>query len=731
MLKLKPKHQRFILQCYPGGKSTEKKPNNAELSHLLYYATTRRTKLEKVGGFLEKKTVKDVGHSRIGNVLVTLDILNQLVIRCSDNLSVFADNVINILTNVSTLHDLTVQEHSFILFKSFCENVTVKSFTGEKKIIDRFNKLCNYYIEQQELATKSHTESSDWLILSLKTCEIIAKCYGNFPSLDKRIIAKSMNLILSKLSLNEHQLLNRTKTNVSHEINTDNVEEVVLKSLKAHFNTTSTTFLTQSTKSVAEFILRSKPSIQGPWSNALLEMLTSWTPVQLRFIVLSSLMSILDHKNEAVLTEKISNLLSSSVSLVGLSVIDVLRQFLTLQANCLKSKLNLTENYVKCISSLALHHYYRSQVPDMVKEISVKLKENYNNIVLFAPVYARNIEMIYQASKENPKDMKFKYGNIDSWSILFSILALKGSSLSEDERLQVQLPFLKLFITFLQSLYSENSEYSMAVPNYNEYLTRTTNPLSLCFYMLDKIVPNEESSKLLSQIIPLLLKIFGVNAVKNGAPFVLERPEGESSLLFLHYAATYLDDPEFEDIVSGHISKALNENQNISALDLSLPNGTKNSNFSPRDIEKQDFVKVIQSNFVSDIPSVDEEMFRVSNGNHVLKNMMMMSRSTRSLSSPYYTRSSPHSSNNSTINIMDVKSFNPRTFSLEIRRPPQISDLKRAVSGQDPTVSSVTSKLVTPSLLENDNDLISLQDLVDQLAVDSADEKYHQINITP
>ncbi|KAI4177041.1 MAG: hypothetical protein LQ343_000521, partial [Gyalolechia ehrenbergii] len=57
----RPKHQVLILKCYPRYQKnvTKVKPNSSELSYLLYYASTRRSKLQKVGSFLEKKTTND------------------------------------------------------------------------------------------------------------------------------------------------------------------------------------------------------------------------------------------------------------------------------------------------------------------------------------------------------------------------------------------------------------------------------------------------------------------------------------------------------------------------------------------------------------------------------------------------------------------------------------------------------------------------------------------------
>lgn len=69
--KFRPKHQVLILRCYPKFQKgvQEVKPNSSELSYLLYYASTRRTKLQKVGAFLEKKTVGDVYRQKLGYVI--------------------------------------------------------------------------------------------------------------------------------------------------------------------------------------------------------------------------------------------------------------------------------------------------------------------------------------------------------------------------------------------------------------------------------------------------------------------------------------------------------------------------------------------------------------------------------------------------------------------------------------------------------------------------------------
>lgn len=66
--KCRPKHQVLVLKCYPRTSkgAVDVKPNSSELSYLLFYATSRKTKIQKVGEFLEKRTASDVWRLRIG-----------------------------------------------------------------------------------------------------------------------------------------------------------------------------------------------------------------------------------------------------------------------------------------------------------------------------------------------------------------------------------------------------------------------------------------------------------------------------------------------------------------------------------------------------------------------------------------------------------------------------------------------------------------------------------------
>jgi protein EFR3 len=57
----------MILKCYPKYQKnvTDVKPNSSELSMLSFYTSTRKSKIPKVGAYLEKKTSSDVYKKRV------------------------------------------------------------------------------------------------------------------------------------------------------------------------------------------------------------------------------------------------------------------------------------------------------------------------------------------------------------------------------------------------------------------------------------------------------------------------------------------------------------------------------------------------------------------------------------------------------------------------------------------------------------------------------------------
>jgi hypothetical protein len=168
--KCRPKHQVLILKCYPRTTkgAVDVKPNSSELSYLLYYATTRRSKVQKVGAFLEKKTASDVWRARIGyvgfcgngrmfiavgnnanvdcrNVQVTLQILAALIEKAPRDLPLYAPYVLKILNIILRARDITMVESSIPTFEAFCEHHDGASLSADQEYLHQYEEIVKIY----------------------------------------------------------------------------------------------------------------------------------------------------------------------------------------------------------------------------------------------------------------------------------------------------------------------------------------------------------------------------------------------------------------------------------------------------------------------------------------------------------------------------------------------------------------------------------------------------------
>ncbi|KAL2017377.1 hypothetical protein VTK56DRAFT_2257 [Thermocarpiscus australiensis] len=143
----RPKHQVLVLKCYPRTTkgAVDVKPNSSELSYLLFYAQSRRSKIQKVGSFLEKKTASDVYRQRIGNVQVTLQILTALIEKTPKDLPLFATCVLHILEQILKSHDITMVESSIPTFEAFCMHHDPTSLLGDQAYLRHYLSIVQQY----------------------------------------------------------------------------------------------------------------------------------------------------------------------------------------------------------------------------------------------------------------------------------------------------------------------------------------------------------------------------------------------------------------------------------------------------------------------------------------------------------------------------------------------------------------------------------------------------------
>ncbi|KAL8770208.1 MAG: hypothetical protein Q9209_004050 [Squamulea sp. 1 TL-2023] len=527
----RPKHQVLILKCYPRFQKniTEIKPNSSELSYLLYYASTRRSKLQKIGAFLEKKTTNDVYKARIGNVQVTLQILKALIDKLPRDLPLYASYVLRILGTVLHSKDLTLAEDSTALFETFCRHHDVATLAADQEHIAHYEDVVRSYAgfaSQQALPLSKNGLSAPiairWkavalaAIRSMTASEAIGADGGKQMSIIMPVILQSLRpldenffwILQQRLQatevLDKESSLNRRTSNITVQTVEDRSrpgsatlsataddadklaeEEVGLqaqRSLKQIFLANNRAQIRMATASMIRFICsefaQGPASEKGPsnqqrkWATALMEMVTKWTPVQDRFIILVAIVETLVRSpileenltKQLLLTTLVDTLLKSSINMIGLSVMDVLlglvqHILLLLQlggkgSNVLphhqqtdaidlfqemsglmsppnsdnpgmiqevsspsSNRQELLDHLQQCIGDLAHHIYYSDQVADIITAILLRLKPSATSSVSTMAAAVEHPQAAVEAIansvqlQENPKtDNFFSFG---------------------------------------------------------------------------------------------------------------------------------------------------------------------------------------------------------------------------------------------------------------------------------------------------------------------------------
>ncbi|TVY32197.1 Protein EFR3 [Lachnellula occidentalis] len=350
--KCRPKHQVLILKCYPQTTkgAVDVKPNSSELSYLLYYATTRRSKVQKVGAFLEKKTASDVWRQRIGNVQVTLQILEALIEKAPRDLPLYAPYVLKILLLVLRSHDITMVESSIPTFEAFCEHHDGASLSADQEYLQQYVEIVRIYASFA--STTSPTEkvplsapvAMRWRNVGLKAIKSIASSEA-LASLPGRQLDVTVPLLLENIWTHNEDFLENLEHRVELEerVDTDSLlrrrtsnatvrtadtsgdanaalsattadadklaEErtglLAIQCLKQIFEVNNRPQIHEATIATLAFIaekvaqreavIDEKPKGDrcGGWATKIFDMIAQWTPVQDRYVILVTAMEVL------------------------------------------------------------------------------------------------------------------------------------------------------------------------------------------------------------------------------------------------------------------------------------------------------------------------------------------------------------------------------------------------------------------------------------------------------
>ncbi|RPB23742.1 hypothetical protein L211DRAFT_785927, partial [Terfezia boudieri ATCC MYA-4762] len=371
---IRPKHQSLVLKCYPAlPKDSGAKPNPSELSYLLYYASTRRSKLQKVGKFLEKRSASDVWRAKSGNVHVTLDICKALIDKCPRDLNLYASSILTVLQTILGSKDINLIEDSIPCFESFCAHHDGANLSSDSEFVRQFEEIIKLYAECA--STPDPKQALKWRSIGLVAIKSVATSEALSSAADAR---RQLSIIIPVILQNvyadseDHLLvlqqriinldseeseglrprlsLSTVATNITDaaaaaaastaeaadKLEEEDIGVLALQSLKRIFEVNNTAQICYATEAFLDFVT-SKPNISESWSTALLEMIAKWAPVQYRYLILITCQEALVQlpttedalPKQLIVAHLISWLLASSVNLIGLSVMDVLLSFIT------------------------------------------------------------------------------------------------------------------------------------------------------------------------------------------------------------------------------------------------------------------------------------------------------------------------------------------------------------------------------------------------------------------
>ncbi|AAS53023.2 AER343Cp [Eremothecium gossypii ATCC 10895] len=378
-----PKHQKLVNQCYPTGRTPDKKPKSSETSYLLYYVNSRRTKLEKVSAYLVKRTAADLAHRRIGNVMVTLELAEKIVTSCKENLNVFVkeflDIMIKTLSNNNFNLDVCVVEAAEAVFSSICQHLDGVLCNSDLEFTQMYRSFVDVYC--QVVTERLHNDE-----LLMKGCLDISKTAnlaGN-PGVSS-LISRGVELTLAKfqevqprfqgesLQVDLHsseKRLSRSQTHLTAAEESRVLGGYPEQALQSYFSTTETDKLSIAIRALIKRLL------EVP-NKELLQYIANTIPVQLRYILVLVFTHALNQEDEhaVVLLKLMTTLLVSDVSIIGLSVLDLLRKIINFQLASATSP-QVTEACTNTISALNRKTYYKDQPIDMISELLLKLKEH-------------------------------------------------------------------------------------------------------------------------------------------------------------------------------------------------------------------------------------------------------------------------------------------------------------------------------------------------------------------
>ena len=421
---------------------------------------------------------------------MSLQIIKALIEKLPRDLPLYAVHVLRVLGSVLKSKDLSMVEESIPTFEIFCKHYDVATLAADQDHIEKYEEIVRTYASYANLQTPVQPKGGlnaplalRWrtaglrALKSITASEPVGADGGRQMSIIMPVILQTLHSGDESHLLNLQQRTEATEgidkeqnlrrrmsiatvqtangksrpssaalTETADDADRIAEEEVgllAIQCLKQVFVANNRGQIRLATGSMLKFICTKAPSKRpstsrstrsggsGTWATSLVEMVTRWTPVQDRFVILVTIMETLVRSpiaeenlgQQLLIVSLVDWLLKSSINMIGLSVMDVLlgliQHILLLlqlggkgsnvlphhqQTNAIdlfkgteevlvgpvsptekdgvvtdeslpsSNRQDLLAKLQKCIGNLATHIYYSDQISDIIAAILLRLK---------------------------------------------------------------------------------------------------------------------------------------------------------------------------------------------------------------------------------------------------------------------------------------------------------------------------------------------------------------------
>ncbi|CAI2182317.1 14376_t:CDS:10 [Funneliformis geosporum] len=624
------KHATLINNCYPTGPG-ETLPKSSELSYLVFYANSKPAKLTKCGIYLEKRVATDVRKRRKQDTEVSLQIIKALIDECKKDLNLFSKNVVKIISASLSTNDIDLVSRATSVFITFCAyhngstlGVDTEFTSIYESLIDQFAKYATWKYDDQNLdnlerrlglyALQGAATSS-----ALNAPDAKTQLQYIIPAILHNLTDDKMGLeALQKNdnnpadpSASQSRRFSASSAMISIEDNT----LLAYHCLEQLFNMSNASNLRYYLEPTFTILDENKFWWPNSFGISLILVILSSIQQQYRHILVGDIIQRLESSGNSDVSKKITfiemltSILTSDLTLFGLSVLEVLDYLLSHLINSLKNddikfeKIDVDLNFktdntltekvkdletifirrlIICIGSLATHVYYANQIGDIVERIVQHLKlqsstesqqgSNSNSsymtdgipLSLLRKTLLKCLSMVVRTNKEAESKSSGKARGEVPVEIFHNSI-----DLCADEDLSVRIAYAQVLSTFLNNVNTseESKEIEpLQITYFNQPAIHFLNTLHLTLYKYTLLNDSNPADNIaLLVILRSLLIRFRADQIVRGIPVVFKlqseakdekldgfaRQRALASTIALYFSdiAQVLDIPELQQYI--------------------------------------------------------------------------------------------------------------------------------------------------------------------------------------